>query len=98
MSEAKAKSTENKSASANKTTKEKADVVSRQVNKVEKLKWTLERCQKFARRYPNEAVWSSCHSSSYKAAVAHGWKAACLNQSTTSSSHSSSNNSAKKAA
>lgn len=84
MSEAKAKSTENKSAK----TAAKVDVVSsKQLNKVEKLKWTLERCKKFARRYPSEAVWASCHSSSYKAAVAHGWKAECLNQSSTSNSN-----------
>ncbi len=95
MSEAKAKSTENKAKSAK--TESKVDVVSsKQMNKVEKLKWTLDRCKKFARRYPSEAVWASCHSSSYKAAVAHGWKEACLNQSTTNTSSAS--NSVKKVA
>ena len=85
MSEAKAKSTENKAKSANQAEKS-VDVVTSSQKKVEKLKWTLERCKKYARRFPNEAVWASCHSSSYKAAVAHGWKEACLNQSSVNTS------------
>jgi hypothetical protein len=43
-----------------------------------KVEWTLERCLKYARRYPNEAVWASDSPASYKSAVAHGWKDQCV--------------------
>lgn len=62
--------------------KAKGDVVSARDSgaKVLKAKWTLERCQRYARRYPNEVTWSSAASASYKAAVAHGWTAECVAQ------------------
>ena len=50
------------------------------VQKDSKVKWTLQRCQKYARRYTTENAWSSSAISSYKAAVAHGWKEECLGQ------------------
>lgn len=44
----------------------------------EKSIWTLERCQKFARRFKNEADWAAGSPSSYKSAQAHGWVALCI--------------------
>jgi len=40
--------------------------------------WTLERCQKFARRFKSEADWAAGSPSSYKSAQAHGWVAMCV--------------------
>jgi hypothetical protein len=42
-----------------------------------KIKWTLARCKKFARRFHNEAEWQAGAPSSYKSAVAHGWMKDC---------------------
>lgn len=53
-------------------------VKAKEVVKRERIVWTLERALKHARRYPNEAVWASANPSSYKSAVAHGWKDQCL--------------------
>jgi hypothetical protein len=43
-----------------------------------KSKWSLERCQKYAHRFQNEAAWQNGNPSSYKAAKAHGWVAQCM--------------------
>ena len=48
------------------------------VKRVERAPWTLERCLKYSRRYPTEAIWASTASASYKSAVAHGWRDQCL--------------------
>jgi hypothetical protein len=40
--------------------------------------WTLERCQKFARRFKSEAEWAAGSPSSYKSAQSHGWIALCI--------------------
>ena len=42
-----------------------------------KQAWTLNRCQKAARRFANEADWKAGAPSSYKAATAKGWVADC---------------------
>lgn len=46
--------------------------------KDKKKPWTIERCLKFARRYPNEEAWKQGAPSSYKAASSHGWLKECL--------------------
>jgi hypothetical protein len=43
-----------------------------------KSHWTLERCQKFARRFNSEAEWALGSPSSYKSAQAHGWVTLCI--------------------
>jgi len=43
-----------------------------------KSKWSLERCQKFARRFKSEAEWAEGSPASYKSAQAHGWIAMCI--------------------
>ena len=43
-----------------------------------KSKWSLERCEKYAHRFQNEAAWENGNPSSYKAAKAHGWVAQCM--------------------
>jgi hypothetical protein len=68
-----------------KTTAQKDGVVSsRDENSTrEKIVWTLERCQRYARRYSSEILWASDAPASYKSAVAHGWLAECLTAMTT---------------
>ena len=43
-----------------------------------KSAWTLERCQKFARRFKTEMEWAAGAPASYKSAIAHGWIAQCM--------------------
>jgi hypothetical protein len=43
-----------------------------------KVEWTLERCMKYARGYPDEAVWASDSPASYKSALANGWRDQCV--------------------
>ncbi len=50
----------------------------KQATKATGPKWTLERCQKYARRFSNEAQWAAGSPASYKSAVAHGWREQCL--------------------
>lgn len=80
------KNTEKKT-KENKTDKKTTDTVVSGKNtpaaKVFEAKWTLERCKRYARRFANEATWASCAPASYKAACAHGWRDACVNQTTT---------------
>ncbi len=52
-----------------------ADVLNQK--KDTKVKWTLERCLKTARRFTNEEQWSKGCPAAYKSAVAHGWVAQC---------------------
>ena len=40
--------------------------------------WSLERCQKFARRFKSESEWAAGSPSSYKSAQAHGWVQLCI--------------------
>lgn len=47
------------------------------VKKTEKVRWTLQRCQKYARRFETEAAWAAGAPASYKSAVAHGWADQC---------------------
>ena len=54
------------------------NIVSAPVAKVIKAEWTLERCKRYARRFPTEAIWASAAQASYKAAVARGWRDECL--------------------
>lgn len=76
MAENKAKSTEAKTEKPEKKSEAKSG---RQELKTDKKpKWTLQRCQKFARRFGNEEQWRSGHPSSYKSANHHGWVADCL--------------------
>ena len=59
---------------------EKAAVVeetSGMVKKSTKQKWSVERAVKAARRFESETAWSAGAPASYKAAMAHGWVAAC---------------------
>jgi hypothetical protein len=56
----------------------KNEVVKAQESRQEKSEWTLEKCMKYARRYPTEIVWASASPSSYKSAKAHGWLNQCL--------------------
>jgi hypothetical protein len=65
-------------ATGDKKAKAAKTVVAKKAKEVTKVVWTLERCQKFARRFPTEQVWAATHSSSYKSATAHGWIAACV--------------------
>jgi hypothetical protein len=43
-----------------------------------KSSWTLEKCQKFARRFKTEMEWAAGAPASYKSAQAHGWVAQCM--------------------
>jgi hypothetical protein len=43
-------------------------------------KWNLNRCKKYARRFPNEEEWKKGAPSSYKAAAAKGWIRDCFPQ------------------
>lgn len=43
-----------------------------------KRKWTVEACQKVARRYSNEMAWKMGAPSSYKSACARGWREECM--------------------
>jgi len=57
----------------------KADVVkSENAAKASGPKWTLARCQKYARRFASESQWAAGAPSSYKSAAAHGWLDQCL--------------------
>jgi hypothetical protein len=58
----------------------KNEVVKAQESQSKRIKkvWTLEKCAKYARRFTSEAIWASGAPSSYKSAVAHGWKDQCL--------------------
>jgi hypothetical protein len=47
-----------------------------------KSSWTLERCQKYARRFKSETEWAEGAPASYKSAMAHGWVAQCMPTST----------------
>ena len=75
---------ENKEAPKEKKEKKKADgdgdsvVHVHQTRQKKKSLWTLERCQKFARRFKSEAEWAAGSPSSYKSAQAHGWIALCV--------------------
>ena len=42
-----------------------------------KSSWTLEKCQKAARRFASPEEWSRGAPSSYKAAIARGWEHDC---------------------
>jgi hypothetical protein len=42
-----------------------------------KSPWTLEKCQKAARRFASPEEWAQGAPSSYKAAVARGWEHDC---------------------
>ena len=42
-----------------------------------KSTWTLQRCQKAARRFASREDWEKGAPSSFKAAVARGWEAEC---------------------
>lgn len=48
------------------------------VERVQKIQWTLARCQKYARRFKSEQEWKDGAPSSYKSAVAHGWVKDCV--------------------
>ena len=50
----------------------------KQEEKTKKTPWTLQRCKKVARRYPDEEQWKYGAPSSYKAAYAKGWTKECL--------------------
>lgn len=76
---------ENKEAPKEKKDKKKAEVDGgesvvhvHQARTKKKSIWTLERCQKFARRFASEAEWAAGSPSSYKSAQAHGWTALCI--------------------
>jgi hypothetical protein len=45
--------------------------------KEKKSKWSLERCQKVAKRFESVAAWEAGAPSSYKSAAAHGWVEQC---------------------
>ena len=44
-----------------------------------KIKWSLEKCMKIAKRYNSEEEWKQYAPSSYKSASANNWKDQCLN-------------------
>lgn len=65
-------------AKAAKGEKKDGEVKQRQVFVRERgSKWTLERCQKYAKRYGTEAEWIAGSPSSYKAATYWGWVNEC---------------------
>jgi hypothetical protein len=43
-----------------------------------KQPWTLERCQKAARRFTSEQEWQAGAPASHKSATAHGWVKQCV--------------------
>ena len=43
-----------------------------------KRKWTVQSCQKVARRYTSEVAWKMGAPSSYKSACSRGWREECL--------------------
>lgn len=45
----------------------------------QKIKWSLEKCMKIAKRYNSEDEWKQYAPSSYKSASANNWKEQCLN-------------------
>jgi hypothetical protein len=45
--------------------------------KKNKIAWTLERCQKVARRFSSEQEWAANAPAAYKSASSHGWVAQC---------------------
>ena len=47
-------------------------------NKRKKSSWTLERCQRSARRFPTQSEWQVGAPSSFKAAEAKGWVTDCV--------------------
>jgi hypothetical protein len=76
---------ENKEVAKEKKEKKKAEgdgeesvVHAHQTRVKKKSLWTLERCQKFARRFKSESEWAAGSPSSYKSAQAHGWIALCI--------------------
>jgi hypothetical protein len=48
------------------------------MQKPTKAKWTVERAMKAARRFDTEDAWKAGAPASYKAAISHGWVAACI--------------------
>src|SRR5262245_49876294 len=68
------------------------------VAKVFKAKWTLDRCKRYARRFPSENVWAASAPASYKAACAHGWKDQCVAEMGSGMNSSNSSTSSKRAA
>jgi len=45
--------------------------------KEKKSNWSLERCQKAAKRFETVSAWQTGAPSSFKAASAHGWVEKC---------------------